>query len=287
MNFVYFGSFRMSADILEGLVSSGLTPLAVVCSPDRPQGRKQIMTAPAVKQLIIERGWPIEILQPTSTLELEAISHKLKAFSCDLFIVMGYPKIIPKEIITLPRLGTVGVHPSLLPKYRGASPIQSALLAGEAETGVTLYCMDEKMDHGPVLASSEWLIANSVQNSELEKQLAEVAVKLLVETLPKFIAGRIEPKEQNHALATFTRKFRATDAQVDMTKDSAVIIYNKIRAFTPEPGVWTMNFPGREGVRVKLLEAELVDNELKISVIQPEGKKPLHFKQVDEKNNVL
>jgi len=284
MRFIYFGSFHLSADILELLVAGGFMPSAVVCSPDRPAGRKQIITAPAIKQLILEKGWDIKILQPE---KLEIENLKLKIGEVDLAIVMGYPKIIPQEIIDMPRLGTIGVHPSLLPKYRGASPIQTAILHGEIETGVTLYQMDAKMDHGQIIANIKLQIANEETNAGLEKKLAGVAAELLIETLPKFIAREITPHEQDHSQATFTKKFTTAEGEVDMdkttynkkleTENEDRKVYNMIRAFNPEPSVWTMNFPGYEGKRVKLLEAQIANGKLQIVKILPEGKKPLRI----------
>ena len=272
MNFVYFGSFNISAEVLTVIIEGGFMPAVVVCGPDRPAGRKKNMTPPAIKQLVIEKGWPIKILQPEAPAE---VIDELSALNADFFLVMGYPRIIGTDILRIPRLGTIGVHPSLLPKYRGASPIQSALLAGETVTGVSLYAMDAKMDHGPILAKNEWQIAGGTTNAELGKQLAKVAGKLVVKTLPDFLTGKITPQEQDHGQATFTRKFTTADGQVDMTKDAPELMYRKIKAFNPEPSVWTMNFPGREGVRVKLLSAELLDGKLKITEIQPDGKKPM------------
>jgi len=277
MKFVYFGSFRVSADILEGMVHGGdgalpLMPAVVVCSPDRPAGRKKILTAPAIKQRIAKEGWGIQVLQPEKVMD---IIPELKKINADVFVVMGYPQILPPEILSIPRLGTLGIHPSLLPKYRGASPIQSALLENEAETGVTLYQMDEKVDHGPILAANTLSIDEDETNTGLEKKLASLAAELLVKILPEFVAGKIKPHEQAHATATLTKKFTTIQAQVDMQKDSPNTIYNKIRAFTPEPGVWTMNFPGYEGKRVKLLAAHFENSRLTVTEIQPDGKKPM------------
>ncbi len=272
MKFVFFGSFRVSADILEGMIKGGLKPALVVCSPDRPAGRKKILTPPAVKQMLEKNGWSIEIAQPEKPTE---ITEQLKALNADVFVVMGYPHIIPQSIIEIPRLGTIGVHPSLLPKYRGSSPMQSALLNGETETGVTLYVIDQKVDHGPVITQRTHQIAHGVTNEMLEKDLAKVAAEMLVETLPKFVAGKLTPQEQDHTQATFTKKFTTADAQVDMEKDSPEIIFNKIRAFTPEPGVWTMDFPGYEGKRVKLLAARLENEKLTVTEIHSDGKKPI------------
>lgn len=272
--FVFFGSFRVSADILEGMIRGGLKPALVVASPDRPAGRKKIMTAPAVKKMLSEGGWDIPILQPEKPTD---IIDQLKKTGADVFVVMGYPHIIPQSIISLPRLGTVGIHPSLLPKYRGSSPMQSALLNDEKETGVALYVIDEKVDHGPIIATRTTPIEPDETNASIEKKLAAVAAQLAVEILPQFIEGRIKPKEQDHAQATMTKKFTTLDAQVDMQKDDPKIIFNKIRAFTPEPGVWTLNYPGYEGKRVKLLAAQMDAGDLKITEIQPDGKKPMRI----------
>lgn len=235
------------------------------------------MTAPATKTLTLtynERETTdekIEILQPDKP---EAISSQLKALGADLFIVMGYPQIITQKILDIPKLGTVGVHPSLLPKYRGSSPMQSALLAGEQKSGVALYVMDAKMDHGPIIGMAEADIAPNETNESLEKKLAQVASELLVKTLPTFVAGQITPKEQDHTQATFTKKFITKDAEVDFAKDEPISVYRKIQALNPEPGVYTYSFPKYEGKRVKLLAAEYKDGLIHITKIQPDGKKP-------------
>lgn len=278
MKFVFFGTPEFAAVVLGKLVSAGFIPEAVVCNPDRPVGRKKIITPPAVKQLIANGKLPIEILQPEN---INTISDKLSDIRPDVFIVAAYAKILPKEIIGIPKLGTIGVHPSLLPKYRGASPIQSAILSGEKETGVTLYLLDEKMDNGPILANSKWLIANGTDYETLEKKLAEMGGDLLAETLPKFTAGEITPKPQNDSEATFTKKFSTQDGFVDEKElekalsggnpETAGAIYRKILALTPEPGVWTL----KDGKRVKLLKAELKDDKLVLKVVQTEGQKPI------------
>ena len=271
---VFFGSFHLSADILERLVAAGFMPSVVMCSPDRPTGRKKILTPPAIKQLILEKGWSINIAQPESPL---AIRDLLLALQPDLSIVMGYPQIIPQSIIDLPRLGTIGIHPSLLPRYRGASPIQSVLLAGEATTGITLYQMDSKMDHGKIISSVQFPIASDETNTSLEKKCAEAGAKLLIETLPKILAQAVAATEQDHSQATYTKKFTTADAQIDCAAEDPKLIYQKIRALNPNPGAWTMNYPGREGTRVKLLAANWHDEKLKIRQIQPDGKKAINI----------
>lgn len=284
MRFIFFGSFHISAGILEKMVSGGLIPSVVVCSPDRPAGRKKIITPPAVKKLISEKNWPIKILQPeklpVSSLDLpagrqELENWKLEIGQVDLAVVMGYPHIISDSILKIPKLGTIGIHPSLLPKYRGASPIQSVLLHDEKETGVTLYVMDAKMDHGAIISSSQFPISSDETHESLIKKVIDVAGSLAVSTIPSFVAGKIQPQPQDHSQATFCDKFSTEDAKVDMQTEPIEKIYNKIRALNPEPGTWTMNLPGYEGKRVKLLSAKIKDGKLFITEIQPDGKTPM------------
>lgn len=189
--------------------------------------------------------------------------------SFDFFIVAAYAKIIPKEILAIPRLGTIGVHPSLLPKHRGATPIQAAILNGDPETGVTLYLLDEKVDHGPIIATKN-LKLKTQNYIELMRELAEAGGDLLVETLPKFIEGEIAPRLQDETQATYTKKFVTEDGYVDMEKDDPMLIERKVRALNPEPGAWTI----LNGRRVKILEAELENGKLRLKKIQAEGKNP-------------
>ncbi len=278
MKYVFFGSPEFASIILEKLIAAGFAPDAVVCNPDRPVGRKKLITPPLVKQLITKSKLEIEVLQPEN---VNDIRDKLSSIRPDFFVVAAYAKILPKDIVEMPRLGTVGVHPSLLPKYRGASPIQGAILAGEKETGVTLYLLDEKMDHGKILAKSKWQIASGANYEKLLKELAKLAGDLLAETLPKYVEGEITPELQDEAGATYTKKFSTDDAFAEekeleaaldgTNSEAAGAIYRKILALTPEPGVWTL----KAGKRVKLLEAELQGGKLILKMTQTEGQKPV------------
>ncbi|MEK7546776.1 MAG: methionyl-tRNA formyltransferase [Patescibacteria group bacterium] len=280
MKYVFFGTPEFAAIIIEKLADAGLMPAAVISNPDRPAGRKKIMTPPPAKLIANRKN--LKILQPENP---SSIIEELSELKADFFVVAAYAKILPKEIIGIPRLGTIGVHPSLLPKYRGASPIQSVILAGETETGVTLYLMDEKMDHGPILENSKFQIPNSkITYEKLLKELAELAGNLLVETLPKFLSGKIKPVPQNESEATYTNKISTKDAFVDEKKleeavggkntKAAQEIDKKIRALTPEPGVWTLRQAQGKQQRVKLLEAEFAGGKLTLKKIQIEGQKP-------------
>jgi len=278
MRYVFFGTPEFAAIILEKLIGAGLIPAFVVCNPDRPAGRKKILTPPPVKQRIMnyESGIrnKIKILQPEKLdkdfLNSLFLIHNSSPF--DFFVVAAYGKIIPQKLLEIPRRGTIGVHPSLLPKYRGATPIQTAILNGEDITGVTLFLMDEQIDHGPVLAQ------RTLENGELgmmnyetlHDKLAELAGNMLVETIPKYLKGEYTLHPQNDKDATYTKKFKDDDAFVDLEKDDPILIERKVRALNPEPGVWTF----QNNKRMKILEAELIDGKIKLKKIQFEGKKP-------------
>jgi len=274
MKYILWGTPEFTAIILKKLIDAQIPPFAVVCNPDRPFGRKKILASPPVKKIAEKEN--IKIFQPENPKD---IVSKLKTLGADLFIVASYSKILPKEVINIPFRGTIGVHPSLLPKYRGASPIQSVIIDGEKETGVSIYLLDEKMDHGPVLAQSKLPLAEpgyrQLANSNYENlsnKLAELSGNMLTEILPKFLAGEITPQPQNHNEATFTKKFTSEDGFVDPDKDDPILVERKIRALNPEPGVWMRR---NDGKRVKLLEADIRDNVLHFTKIQVEGKKPM------------
>lgn len=274
-NYAFFGSPKFAAVILEKLIAAKMPPAVVICNPNRPAGRKQIITPPPTKVLAEKHG--ITVLQP-ETLD-EGLIFKILNSKFDVAVVAAYAKILPQAIIDAFRLGIIGVHPSLLPKYRGATPIQNALLAGEAETGTTLFLLDEKVDHGKIVSSIKYKILSQDTYTSLIEKLAALSGDLLTENLPKFIKGKIKPKIQDEALATATKKFVTGDAFVDpvilseaknLGGGAAIKIDRLIRALNPEPGVWST----QNNKRVKLLEAEIVNGILKIKKIQIEGGKP-------------
>lgn len=272
MKFAFFGSPEFAAIILEQLIAAGFIPAAVICAPDRPIGRKKIITPPPVK--ILAEKYNISIYQPE-----DLKNFRLPTSNIELFIVAAYSKILKKEILEIPLLGTIGVHPSLLPEYRGASPIQSALLAGEKETGTTLYLMDEKVDNGPVLKRERLKIKNQ-KYLELMRELAELSGNLLVKTLPKFICGEIKPAPQDQSRATFTKKFSLADGMVNLAQDPPERVWLKIRALNPEPGVTAvLKLKTGEELKLKLLEADYENNKLGLKIVQPEGKKPMAYQE--------
>jgi methionyl-tRNA formyltransferase len=291
MKFVFLGTPEIATPVLEALFNAGLIPAAVVTNPDKPQGRKQIITPPPVKQFVLERlaadatsttnRTAPKILQPEKL--NENFLAEISALDPDIFIVAAYSKLIPKSILSVPRLGTIGAHPSLLPKYRGPSPIQTAILDGAPEVGMSLYLIDEKMDEGPIVAQRklENYTPGTLDNIQLSKKLFALGGEMLVEVINNSGSDfKINAKPQDHSSATYTKKFSTEDAFVPEEElrtatsgeklEAARNIHNKILAFTPEPGTWTI----QNGKRTKLLASRIENGKLILTKIQEEGKTP-------------
>ncbi len=239
MKYIFFGTPEFAAIVLEKLINTGYIPETVICNPDEPVGRKQILTSPPVKRLIVNGKWPIEIFQPATKAELLAISHKLLAIKPDLAIIAAYGKIIPKTILDIPKYGTINTHASLLPAYRGASPIQHVILNGDKETGVTIMKIDEEMDHGPIISNVKIQISNDDTFESLSQKLAISGAKLLIKIIPDYIYGKIKPIEQDHSKATYTKIIKKEDGKIDWSK-SAGEIERMMRAFYPWPTTWAI-----------------------------------------------
>jgi methionyl-tRNA formyltransferase len=275
-SFAFFGSPRFAEIALSELIARGFTPVFVVTNPDRPVGRKGVLTAPPVKTLALAHGIPV--LQPA---KIREAAQDLRARHADLFIVAAYAQIIPKEIVDLPPLGTIGIHPSLLPFYRGASPIQSAILGGDLRTGTTIYKLDEKMDHGPVFHQKSVELSDRMDYRELEEVLAKLGGELAAEALPRIADGTLVPQAQDESAATYTKKFATEDAFIEpealdeamsgTAPEAARSLLRKIHAFREEPGAWTI----QAGARTKLLRAELRDGALRLLTVQKEGRTPI------------
>ena len=277
MKYVFFGTPRFAEIILGTLIDADMAPVALVCNPDRPLGRKKIVTSPPTKTLIAERKRSVPVFQPEKL--DDAFIGQLRALQPDFFVVAAYAKIIPGNVLAIPRFGTLGTHPSLLPAYRGASPIQTVILVGESKTGSTIYQMDEKMDHGPIFAQEEVLFnALTTDYLSLEKQLAELSAHILIKTIPVLLSGTTAPRMQDESGASFTKKFTTEngfieyseiDAAIAGNSDKTELIVRTIHALNPEPGAWTL----KGGKRIKLIEACMDNDALKLLTIQEEGQR--------------
>jgi methionyl-tRNA formyltransferase len=249
MKIVFFGTPEFSEKFLSALIADrDFSVVAVVCQPDAPVGRKKILTPPATKLLATEHGIPV--LQPEK-LKDQNVIDQLAALQADLFIVVAYGRIIPESILKLARLGTVNVHPSLLPKYRGPSPIQSAIVSGETETGVSIMLLDEQMDHGPILAQKKIDISGGETPETLREKAVAVATPVLIESLKKFAAGELIPKPQDDSQATICRLLTREDGRIDWSGTGSQIDA-QIRGLTPWPGTWTT----WNAVQLKIIKAQ-------------------------------
>jgi methionyl-tRNA formyltransferase len=249
---VFMGTSDLSETILGKLIENEYNVVGVFTKPDTKIGRKQELVAPLVKQLAEKNK--IAVFQPIK-FNIEAVAQ-LKALKPDLVVVAAYGKIIPKSALEIPGFGCINVHVSLLPKYRGPSPIQNALLSGEKETGVTIMLMDQGVDTGDILAQEKVAIKQNDNTATLMEKLSLIGANLLLKTIPLWIERKIETKPQNHSEATLCQLIEREDGKIYWTED-AENIYNKYRALTPWPGVFTYWKNNAEIIRLKLITIEL------------------------------
>ncbi|MCH7759426.1 methionyl-tRNA formyltransferase [Patescibacteria group bacterium] len=257
---IFFGTPKFASIILQKLIKSQFQPLAVVTAPDKPVGRKQTLTPSSVKELALK--YQIPFFQPASLKNNKEIITQLSSLKPDLFIVTAYGLILPQEILDLPANGSLNIHPSLLPQYRGASPIQATILNGETITGITIILMDVKVDHGPILVQQKLKIEDSkIIYSNLSNQLAELGGELIVKTLPKYFKNEIKPLIQDHAQATFTQRLKKQDGQIDWLQ-SAMKIESLIRAYQPWPGTYAiinLKTSNLNNKWLKIVEADILE----------------------------
>ncbi len=250
---VFMGTPGFAETVLSGLIEKEYNIIAIFAQPDRPAGRKQELAVPPVKTLALSKGIPVE--QP-DRLDAAAIA-RVKELKPDIIIVAAYGKILPKEILDIPGFGCVNVHASLLPRWRGASPAQNALIEGDAETGVSIMLMDQGMDTGAILSQQSIAIAQEDTSETLLGKLGTLGSTLLLETLPLWIRKKIEPKEQDASLATACQLIEREDGRI-FWNESAESIWNRYRGLTPWPGVFSFwKRPGEEFMRIKLSRISL------------------------------
>ena len=294
---IFFGTPEFAVPTLKALHQEGYNIVLVVTQPDKPVGRKGILTPSPVKVLTKELG--LEVCQRFDNLKL-----KTKSLKPDLGVVVAYGEIIPKDILDLFPLGILNIHPSLLPKYRGPSPIQATILNGDKETGVSIIKLDEKMDHGAKLKTQNLKLKTDDIYVSLSQRLAMAGAQLLIDILPDYLVGKIKPVPQDDARATFTKIITKEDGRINWQK-SAEEIERQIRAYAPWPGCFSEFVVNGKKINVKIIEAihELPlqdDNQtnigqfsiqngqlfvqcghgaLLIEKIQPEGKKEMTAKE--------
>ena len=247
MKLIFMGSPEFSVPSLEHLLLNRYRVAAAFTQPDKPAGRGRALAAPPVKKVAID--WGIPVFQPVRLRDADAVAQ-IACLHPDLIIVAAYGQILPQSVLDIPIRGCINVHPSLLPKYRGASPIASAILSGDEFTGVSIMQMDAGMDTGPVLARAAVRIAPWDTTGSLTGRLSQVAAGLLQEVLVRWVRGEIEPQLQDEAAATCTRQFTKEDGEIDW-RQPAADIWRQVRAFNPWPGCYTV-WRGRQ---LRIIEA--------------------------------
>ncbi|MBW1675286.1 MAG: methionyl-tRNA formyltransferase [Deltaproteobacteria bacterium] len=245
---IFMGTPDFSVPTLRALHENQYDVLAVVTQPDRPKGRGRRLVPPPVKEVASTLGY--SVLQPLGIKEPWFI-EKIIALDPDLFVVVAYGRILPGSFLSIPHLGAINIHPSLLPKYRGPAPIQWAIINGEQETGVTTMWMDEGMDTGDILLSSKVPIRPDDTSGSLHRRLAEVGAQLLIETLTKLKSADFVGKPQDKSGATYAPLLKKKDGRIDWTRD-ARSVDAFIRGMTPWPGAFTFLF----GKRLRVLKAK-------------------------------
>ena len=258
MKVIYMGTPDFAVPCLERLVKENFDVVCVVTQPDKPQGRKQVLTPSDVKVKALELG--LHVYQPATLKSQEAYEY-LSKFEPDYIIVAAYGKILPKNILDLPGYACINVHGSLLPRYRGAAPIQRSVLAGDEVTGITTMLMNEGLDTGDMLLKSEYRIDINATAGEVFDALAAASPDLLMETIDKFTKGEIVPQKQNDADATYAAMLSKDEAVIDWNK-SALEIHNLIRGMSPWPVAYT--FSG--GKKLKIYSSCLTDEKTTLQV---------------------
>jgi len=256
LRIIFMGTAELSCASLEKLCRHPqFQVIAVVTQPDKPKGRELQLQPSPVKVLAQKLNLPV--LQPQKAREENFISE-LRALKPDLMIVVAYGQILPQSILDLPPHGCLNVHTSLLPKYRGAAPIQWAIANGDAETGVSIMKMDAGLDTGPVLSMRRTPITPADDSRVLHDRLAQLGAELLVETIPVYVAGNIQPQPQPAEGSTYAAKIKKEDGQIDWSLP-AETIWNRLRAFTPWPGAFTFLKAEPKPHLLKIWKIEMLD----------------------------
>jgi len=270
----YFGSSKFSVFCLNELKALDCLPDLIITTPDMPTGRGLKLTPNPVRNWANENK--VECLTPDK-LNLDFL-NQLQAKKSNLFLVASYGKIIPKIILDIPKYGTLNIHPSLLPKYRGPSPLQEQILNDEKNVGVTIMLMDEKVDHGPIIAQKKITLPKwPIKFEELKKILAKEGANQFTYTINDWMTGKLTPVEQNHSEATFTKKVLKTDGLIDIENGDPYKNFLKFLAYSTWPQTYFFIEKNNKKIRVIIKNAKFNDGQLEILQVLPEGKKEMSY----------
>lgn len=262
-NFIYFGTPTVASETLAALINNGTVPSLVVTSPDAPRGRGLVLTPSPTKSLALSHG--LKVITP-ATLDEQTL-EEIKSYGCTYAIVVAYGKIFPESYIRAFPQGVINVHYSLLPKYRGATPLETALLKGESETGVTVQKMAKEMDAGDIIAQASTPIGESETARELRPRLIHMGTELLLASLPGYLNGEIKPSAQDASQATRAYKIKKEDGLLDLSAP-ALDNWYKYRAYADSIGTYFFE----NGKRYKITQASLKNEKFIIERVIPEGK---------------
>ena len=256
LRIIFMGTAELSCASLETLAGDkAFSVAAVVTQPDKPKGRDLKLQPSPVKSLALKLNLPV--LQPARARDEQFIAE-LRALKPDLIVVVAYGQILPQTILDLPKFGCLNVHTSLLPKYRGAAPIQRAIANGETETGVTVMKMDAGLDTGPIVSQRRTAILAEDDSATLHDRLAQLGAELLAQTIPDFVAGKVQPLPQPAGGVSYAHKIKKDDGRIDWSLP-AKTTWNRLRAFTPWPGAFTFLAGKPNPHLLKIWKAEIVE----------------------------
>ena len=289
LKIVYFGTPEFAAEILDFLVDQPVQVVGIVTQPDRPQGRSRKLGVSKVKEIACLKYSSVKLFQPEKASD-PLFLESLQALNADLFVVVAYGQILSQKLLSIPPLGCINIHASLLPKYRGAAPIQRCLMNGDSQTGVCIQKMVKQLDAGAVIDSEIVEIPTDMTCGELFKKLCDVSKPLLLKVLSNFENNTVKYHEQDESLVTYAHKIEIEEGQIDF-HNSALQLHNLIRAFSPKPGAWL--WLEKDQKRLKILQSKVVkdvsavpgqwikshkaiackQDAIAFLLVQPEGKK--------------
>jgi methionyl-tRNA formyltransferase len=274
--FAYFGSSRLSVIVLDRLLKKNIKPNIIVTTVDKLVGRKQILTPNVVKVWANEHNIPVLDPEKLNDGFIDKFEQICKTENIEYFLVASYNKIIPKKLVEMPKFGILNIHPSLLPKYRGPSPLGSAILADDKNTGVTIMKIDNEMDHGPIVAVKEVHIEEWMIYEDYEEMMAKIGADLFTDNISDYLSGKIIPEEQDHTEASYTKKFEKEDGLISL-QDEQRKNWLKYLAFHSWPQVYFILKNNEKEMRIKITEAKFENDKFIPLKVIPEGSKEMTF----------
>jgi methionyl-tRNA formyltransferase len=282
IKFIFWGVGPLAESVLYSLYQNDLIPKLVITSANKRKGRGLEIEENIISSWCKVKN--IKCWQPITLKDIDLKNTPLKEDLFDIAIVASYPKILQEEILNIPKMGTINIHPSLLPKYRGPSPIQTAFINGDMNTGISIIKLDKEMDHGPIYIQKEVQIDDIDTNEQFERKIGAVGADLLNEIIIHIVQDTIRPIEQDHDIATFTHKFEKKDGQISLS-DEAILLQNKFKALIPHISIYFILNHNNKDIRVKISEIILEKDKAKDKIAKdiilkviPEGKKEMDFK---------